>query len=134
MSGRVAGAGPQFLAAAAQRGSLSLEELRARQRRRAPSSCRVHCIFDRYERLVTANRPHQRCRAVDAAQAADAKHASPLIKILKDAGQKPPKELKQMAKVIKASAAPAPTINKPSGATAPASGNSGLYGDVTFKF
>ena len=36
----------------------------------------------------------------------------PLIKLLKDAGQKPPKELKQMAKLMKAATPSAPTINQ----------------------
>ena len=39
--------------------------------------------------------------AVTFFSAADAKHAAPLIEILKQAGQKPPKELRQMAKLMK---------------------------------
>ena len=37
----------------------------------------------------------------EVVSAADAKHAAPLIEILKQAGQKPPKELRQMAKLMK---------------------------------
>ena len=90
-----------------------------------------HLLLDQFNRHLGTgiqSRVHNPARAgakglaVSFFTAADAKHAAPLVRILKQAGQKAPKELKQMAKLMK---------GVPAASVAPAAaggGGGGLYG------
>ena len=106
---------------------------------------------DYIHRIGRTGRAGAKGQAVTYMSAADASHAVPLVKILKESGLTPaeiPKELKQMAKLMKGQAA----ATKPKAAAAGGSssggggagggsgggggggGGGGLYGDSVTRF